>query len=217
MAFLYSIWCEYGKCRSCMIQKEHEARCALPLSTFAKDTQITATPWRMRECLPPSWRLARALLSKQQRASWCGLSFPLSWPGCSVGVRGVWEKPVWKRKEEVCIYLCWWGMIPTLICLQTSSWTALWAAEAISSMCQPQWCLDSTCQDKGKKASAITAGAVKIMQLRLVDLYYIEAWLTAPPRTYAHVILYDPVSWQLPFSSKSSIIYYWSLTSNQRI
>lgn len=47
-------------------------------------------------------------------------------------------KPVWKRGEEVCIYLCWWGMIPTLICLQTSSWTALRAAEAIRSLCQPQ-------------------------------------------------------------------------------
>lgn len=77
---------------------------------------------------PEGWR--EALLSKQRRASWCGLSFPLSWRCCSMGVWVVWEKAVWKGREEVCIYLCWWGMIATLICLQTSSQTASRAAEA---------------------------------------------------------------------------------------
>lgn len=114
----------------------------------------------MRERLTLSWRLARALLSKQRRASWCGLSFPLSWPRYSMGVRGVWEKPVWKGREEVCIYLCWWGMIPTLICLQTSSWTALRAAAAIRSLCQPRRVQRDartvcTCRDKRRKRSSI--------------------------------------------------------------
>lgn len=39
---------------------------------------------------------------------------------------GVWEKASVKGRKEVCIYLCWWGMISTLIYLQTSS---LWAVE----------------------------------------------------------------------------------------
>lgn len=149
----------------------------------------------MHERLPLSWRLAQALLSKQQRASWCGLSFPLSWPCYSMGVRGVWEKPVWKRREEVCIYLCWWGMIPTLICLQTSSWTALRAAEAISSTCQPQRVSNDawTAPVKIKTISQVHLQQVqsKSRSFLLTFITFVK-WLTALTKTYAHMIFMVP-------------------------
>lgn len=74
----------------------------------------------MRERLPLPWKLARSLLSKQMRVSWCGLSFPPSWRCYSTKVWGLWEKPVRARGEEMCIYLCWWGTTSTLICLRAA-------------------------------------------------------------------------------------------------
>lgn len=183
------------------------------MPTFAKDTQITCNP--LDECLPLSWRLAQALRSKRRRTSWCGLSFPLSWPRCSMGVRGVWEKPVWKGREEVCIYLCWWGMIPTLICLQTSSWTALRAAEAIRS--QPQRAYSvmlglHLSRWKAPASSGIAAGAVKAPQLQ--DLLLHCKRLTGHPKTYLNMLLCCSVSWQLPCVIQ--IKYYLLLITQQQ-
>lgn len=91
----------------------------------SRHTSNSQPCWWMQERLPLPWKLARSLLSKQMRVSWCGLSFPLCWRCCSTKVRGVWEKPVRERREEMCIYLRWWGMISALICLQSSTRIAL--------------------------------------------------------------------------------------------
>lgn len=82
-----------------------------PLATLSEDTHRSHDCPMNASVLLPTKRLARVRLSKQWHCSWCGHSFPLSWPGYGIGVWGVWEKAVWKRREEVCIYLCWWGMI----------------------------------------------------------------------------------------------------------
>lgn len=141
MAFLTSICCKNVMSNvGCMVKNVWDFiwLCYAVTATISRrHTNDSQTPDEC-ESHPHSWRLPRALLSKQLLVSWCGLSFPLSWPCYGMGVWGVWEKPVWKRREEVCIYLCWWGMISTLICLQTSSWTARQAAEAIGSLCWPQ-------------------------------------------------------------------------------
>lgn len=98
------------------------------------DTQANSQPrWWMRERLPLPWKLARSLLSKQMRVSWCGLSFPLSWRCYSTKVWGLWERPVRARGEEMCIYLCWWGTTSTLICLQSSVRISSQASEAVRS------------------------------------------------------------------------------------
>lgn len=124
MAFLYSIWCECVVCRSRLAQNERETifiwMCCVATAKFCKrHTNNFASPWCMRERLPRSWRLARALLSKQQRASWCGLSFPLSWTRFSTGVRGVWEKQC-EREERKCVFISVGG-----------AWFPLW------SVCRP--------------------------------------------------------------------------------
>lgn len=38
-----------------------------------------------------------------------------------MGLQECGKKAVWKRREEVCIYLCWWGMILDF----DLTWTAL--------------------------------------------------------------------------------------------
>lgn len=56
-------------------------------------------------CLSPGAG-GRALLSKQQRASWCGLSFPPSWPRYSTrGSRSVGKTSVKERRGSVYLSL----------------------------------------------------------------------------------------------------------------
>lgn len=143
LPFLYSIWWKYVKVGSLMAKKKLAWHCFLLFLKNVKplpgDTQANSQPrWWMRERLPLPWKLARSLLSKQMRVSWCGLSFPPSWRCYSTKVWGLWEKPVWARGEEMCIYLCWWGTTSTLICLQSSVRISLQAAEAVRSLSQPR-------------------------------------------------------------------------------
>lgn len=81
----------------------------------------------------------------------------------------------------MCIYLCWWGMISALICLQSSSRIALQASEAVRSLYQPRRPQDEirehlmevhTCTHTQTRA---VAGGVKInlhAAAKFVDLNY---------------------------------------------
>lgn len=184
--FLWSIWSSQGKCGLCIVQTERDTilfECAATAHIFRTYTNNSRPP---DECerLPPYQRLARVLLSKQRQCSWCGLSFPLSWPRYSTGVWGVWEKPVWRRREEVCIYLRWWGTIfhfdlsadPLLDRLASCRSHKV----TMSTAKGPAWDSDSTCQDESA-SSGMPAGAGKISFLAvsvLVDFLIRCKWLT---------------------------------------
>lgn len=81
----------------------------------------------------------------------------------------------------MCIYLCWWGMISALICLQSSSRIALQAAEAVRSLYQPGRPWDEVWEHLMEvhtctyTQTVAVAGEVKInlyLAVKFVDLNY---------------------------------------------
>lgn len=174
---------------------------ALPLATLSEDTQISHDCPMNASVLLSTKRLARALLSKQRQCSWCGHSFPLSWPGYSMGVWGVWEKAVWKRGEEVCIYLCWWGMIfhfDLSADLLLDRLASVRSHEVtVSSTEGLAWDLDGTGQDE-RASSGMSAGAGEI------------TFLAVSGRVDFHCAVHDTwclVPWQRRSSPKSRCFY----------
>lgn len=173
----------------------------LPLATLSEDTQISQDCPMNASVFLSTKRLARALLSKQWQCSWCGQSFPLSWPGYSMGVWGVWEKAVWKRREEVCIYLCWWGMIFHFDLSADLLLDRLASSRShevtVSSTEGLAWASDSTGRDE-RSSSGMPAGAGEI------------TFLAVSVRVDFHCAVHDTwrwVRWQHRSSPKSRFVY----------
>lgn len=109
----------------------------------------------------------------------------------------------------MCIYLCWWGMISALICLQSSLRIALQAAEAVRSRYQPPRPRDEvrehlmevhTCTHTQTLA---VAGGVKInlhAAAKFVDLNYTMNDRQIIPKASLQTALFYPkssISYQL--------------------
>lgn len=123
---------------------------------------------------------------------WAGLATARGFEECG-------KKAVWRRREEVCIYLRWWGMIfyfdlsadPILDRLASCRSHKV----TMSTAKGPAWDSDSTCQDESA-SRGMPAGAGKISFLAvsvLVDFLLRSQWLTDQVKTkkkkYPYVML----------------------------
>lgn len=99
--YYFTIWSSRGKRGFIRVQAKHDTilfECAATGHTFSK-TQKEVTTAHWMSVLLPTERLARVRLSKQRQGSWCGHSFPLSWPDYRTGVWGSVGKSSVKEKR----------------------------------------------------------------------------------------------------------------------
>lgn len=118
----------------------------------------------------------------------------------------MWEKPVRERREEMCIYLCWWGMISALICLQSSLRIALQAAEAMRSLYQPRRPRDEVREHLMEvhicthTQTLAVEGGVKInlhAAAKFVDLNYTMSDRQIIPKANVQTALFIQIKYQL--------------------
>lgn len=171
----------------------------------------------MWESHPHSWRLARALLSKQLQVSWCGLSFPLSWPRYGMGVwRSVGKASVKEKRGSVYLSLLVGHDFPFDLSADQLFYRPASSRSyrvTMSATKGPAWNFDNTCQVKSA-SSAMQAGAGKISfyaAAKRLDLYHtVNEWQIISKHTHARC----SVSWQLCSSANQALFI---LNSNQRI